>query len=169
MDTPLVIRPATPGDYDAIARVWFESAHRMDGAPHEMPTLRQLRERVDDEVAAMWELYVAEFADAIVAILALIRQERILDQIFVQPDLEGRGIGTALLDHAKQTLVDGFTLRAASANARACRFYQSRGLHLIGRGVHPAGGWPVCYFEWSTSTGHSPDRDCPSSRDNPSS
>jgi GNAT superfamily N-acetyltransferase len=83
--------------------------------------------------------------------LALKPVDRVLDQIFVLPGEQSRGVGTRLLDGAKQAMPQGFTLRMALANRSAGRFYEHSGLHILRDGIHPISGIAVRYLRWSGS------------------
>jgi GNAT superfamily N-acetyltransferase len=113
-----------------------------------MPSLNDLRERINRELAAGWELYVAERNGRIVGMLAIKPLEAILDQIFVIPSDQSSGVGTCLLNFAKRAMPMGFTLRMALANRRAARFYEHSGLSVIREGAHPISGAPVQYLSW---------------------
>ena len=143
------VKPALGGDLDEVARVWHRSALQMDGAAAAVPSERALRTRIAAELAAGWELHIATRSGRIVGMLALKPQASVLDQIFVLPEDQGRGVGKALMCVAKQVMEGGFTLRMASSNLRARRFYESQGLRALGEGTHPATGVPVTYFGWN--------------------
>jgi ribosomal protein S18 acetylase RimI-like enzyme len=49
----------------------------------------------------------------------------------VEPDVTGRGIGSALLDQAKTRRPDGFRLWTFQQNEGARRFYERHGLRVI--------------------------------------
>jgi GNAT superfamily N-acetyltransferase len=51
--------------------------------------------------------------------------------LYVHPDLQGRGIGDALLTRAKELRPDGFRLWVFQRNTNARRFYEHRGLRLV--------------------------------------
>jgi GNAT superfamily N-acetyltransferase len=141
-------RAAVPADYDAIAEVWLASARSSDGAMSSLPSLAELRSRIDREIATGWAVTVALDGREIVGFLALKPALAALDQIFILPTYQGRGIGRELIERTKQAMPDGFTLRTASANHRARRFYLRSGLSLLGEGLHPRTGNPVCYYDW---------------------
>ncbi|HEX8643396.1 MAG TPA: GNAT family N-acetyltransferase [Allosphingosinicella sp.] len=122
----------------------------MESAPAAMPSLGDLRERIDRELAAGWALYVAERCGRIVGMLAIKAREAVLDQIFVLPSEQGCGVGTSLIDAAKRAMPAGFTLRMAAANRRAARFYTKSGLSALGEGRHPVSGVPVRCFGWKS-------------------
>ena len=54
-----------------------------------------------------------------------------LSHLYVDPDAQARGIGSALLDAAKERRSDGFTLWVFQQNEQARRFYERRGLRLV--------------------------------------
>ena len=121
----------------------------MDGRGVDMPTPETLRQRVDAELRSEWDLYVAVRGERVVGMLALKPVPAILDQIFVAPGEQRKGIGKALLDVAKQRMRDGFTLRMAAANEEARRFYEAEGLERLGEGIHPMTGVPVQFYGWN--------------------
>ena len=120
----------------------------MDGTPTVMPTIQELRERIDLELSSGWTLFVAECKDQMVGMLAIKIQEAILDQIFVLPDSQRRGIGKTLLDMAMSEMLEGFELRMSSENRRAERFYGQAGLRFVREAAHPISGLAVRYFKW---------------------
>jgi len=146
-------RMAGKADLDAVAYVWHESARDADGAAPEIPTLDQLRSRIDLELASGWHLSIASQHGEIIAMLAVRTGTSVLDQLFVLPSKQGLGAGRALLQRATEIMPEGFTLRTASANHRARRFYERAGLALLDEGVHPSGGYPVCYYGWNVGQG----------------
>jgi GNAT superfamily N-acetyltransferase len=121
----------------------------MDGALTDLPTRSALRERIDSELQSGWDLYVALEEGHVVGMLALKPAAAILDQIFVAPTAQGKGVGRMLLDLAKQLMAAGFTLRMDAANDRARRFYEAGGMKKLGAGIHPWTGVPVHFYGWN--------------------
>ena len=85
----------------------------------------------------------------VVGMLALKPGDATLDQIFVSPKEQGRGIGRALLEVARRAMPGGFTLRMAASNRKARRFYEKEGMKALGGGVHPRTGIPVHFYGWN--------------------
>ena len=144
----LSVREAIDSDLDAVADLWHDSAMSMDGAAVHVPLRDELRKRIDDELAAGWQLHVALAGKRIIGMLAIKPAQSILDQIFVAPRERGAGVGTALIDAAKRAMPNGFSLRMDASNGKAARFYERRGMKRIGAGIHPRTGIPVHFYGW---------------------
>jgi len=71
------------------------------------------------------ETWIAEDSGRIVAILTLHGDD--LDQFYVAPGEQRRGVGDAMLAHAKHLRPEGLHLWAFQRNAPARRFYEARG------------------------------------------
>lgn len=80
------------------------------------------------------ELYLAFDAGRPVAVMSYWRPDNFIHNLFVAPDTQGRGFGTALLDFAFGLADTPATLKADPRNLLALRFYQRRGMVEVGRG-----------------------------------
>lgn len=147
------LRPSIEADRDAIAEVWHSSASLPGVGPPAMPTLDELRERVDVEFTAGWDVTVAARGSDLIGFVAIKPREAVLDQLFVRPESIGGGIGRALLAHAMATRPSGFTLHTRSTNERARRFYEKAGLILLRHAAHPRSSDPVTYYGWKPFKG----------------
>ena len=74
-----------------------------------------------------------------------------LEQLYVDPDHQGRGLGRALLDDAKRLRPGGLRLHVFTRNAPARRFYESAGFVLVGQsdGHRNEEQEPDCTYAWS--------------------
>lgn len=77
------------------------------------------------------ELWVAEQDGALAGILVL--DGDVVDQLYVEPGLTGRGIGSALLAVAKGERPQGLQLWAFQTNTGARRFYERHGFVEVRR------------------------------------
>jgi GNAT superfamily N-acetyltransferase len=73
--------------------------------------------------------------------------------LYLDPSVTGRGIGSALLDHAKAQRPEGFTLWTFQQNDGARRFYERHGLEAIafGDGSGNEEGVPDVRYAWRPS------------------
>ncbi|MEM7693338.1 MAG: GNAT family N-acetyltransferase [Pseudomonadota bacterium] len=124
-----MIARATPDDADAIATVWIES--RKAGLPtvppvHDEPAIRRwCATHLISHTAA----YVGRDKGAIVAMMAL--SDTMIEQLYVAPTHWGRGIGSALVAHAKAERPAGLSLFTFAVNDRARQFYAAHGFAEI--------------------------------------
>ena len=148
------IRRVKPPEHEATTRVWMRS-WESTGLGHSADlTLGELREKFDYELAHGWDFFVAVVDEKIAGLLALRVEERQLDQLFVDPDLQGSGVGLKLLNFAKQRLPDGMWLRTAEKNAKAIRFYEAAGFVFERKQARPEWDRYDAYFAWTPSVDH---------------
>ena len=76
-------------------------------------------------IVADCEMWVAEDDGALAGILVL--DGEFVDQLYVEPSLTGRGIGSALLAVAKRERPQGLRLWTFQTNTGARRFYERHG------------------------------------------
>ena len=136
-------RPVTVADHAQVARVWRDSFLTNGIRLPQEPTEATLFERLPQELVNGWKIFVAEADDRIAGFVAISRATAVLEQLFVAPDFLRRGIGTHLLDIAHRAMPDGFTLWTHGDNHRASAFYEARGMHFVGAGVHPRDGYGI--------------------------
>jgi GNAT superfamily N-acetyltransferase len=77
------------------------------------------------------ELWLAEQDGALAGILVL--DGAFVDQLYVEPGLTGRGVGSALLAVAKRERPQGLRLWTFQSNAGARRFYERHGFAEVRR------------------------------------
>ena len=92
-----VIRPARAEEYDEVARVWMNSWASTGIEAASDALLEKLRARVRTDVANGWSLYVADNSGTLAAMLALQLPDCNLDQLFVAPEYQGKGLGRLLM------------------------------------------------------------------------
>ena len=121
----MLLRPATAGDADAVAGVlqrsraaampWLPVVHGPD----------DVRDWVGRVLLPGADVEVAEEAGEVVGVCAT-REGRV-EQLYVLPDAQGRGVGRALLDAAKARSGGHLQLWTFARNARARRFDAAAG------------------------------------------
>ncbi len=143
-----MIRPATPEDADEHAATFTASFETLLTFLPNLHTHEEHRHFITEIVPADHEVWVAEEDDRVVGFAAIGHDT--LGHLYVHPDYHGRGIGSALLDKAKELRPHGFTLWTFPQNVRACRFYEWRGLRAVryGDGSGNEEGVPDVQYEW---------------------
>jgi putative acetyltransferase len=122
-----VIRRATAEDGASIAVLF----RRSFGTLTFLPTLHTPDEdrAFFDRAVKEQEVWVWEEDGRILGFAAL--GDDMLDHIYVEPEAQGRGIGTALLTHAKERRPHGFRLWTFQRNEGARRFYERHGFRVV--------------------------------------
>ena len=145
---PPTIRPARPDEYDAIALVWMNSWASTGLEETSNFLLAKLRARIPLEVDKGWSLFVADDRGTLAAMLALHLPERYLDQLFVAPAYQGRGLGRRLLGFTREHLPDEIWLRCVRENDKAWRWYEREGFVFEKEAVEPMTGFFMKYYRW---------------------
>ena len=122
------LRRAGPDDAASVADVFIPSFEPL------LTFLPRLHTHAEDrafirDLVDRHEVWVAEDDGLIVGFAALSNEK--LEQLYVHPDHQRRGVGAALLAKAKERLPVGFTLWVFQENEPARRFYAAHGLRLV--------------------------------------
>lgn len=128
MSSATLIRPAAPDDLDDVVEVYVTARA---GAPMPPPVhdASSIREWLGVKVLSPRsgeEVWVAEVAGAVVGYVAF--TPTWLDDLYVAPAAQGRGVGGMLLELVKSLRTDGFSLWVFESNAPARAFYLAHGL-----------------------------------------
>ena len=147
----LTIRPSRADEYDAVADVWMRSwlsngIADPDGG--ESWPLAETRERIPTEIANGWSLYVADDAGTIAAMLAFRLRDGYLDQLFIAPEYQGKGLGKRLLAFTRENLPDEIWLRCVRENERAWRWYEREGFVFEKEERDSGSGFTMKYYRW---------------------
>lgn len=65
-------------------------------------------------------------------------QDSYIDRLYIDPKFQRQGIGTALIQFAKEEHPSGLGLRTHQQNKRACNFYEKLGFKAVKYGISPA-------------------------------
>jgi ribosomal protein S18 acetylase RimI-like enzyme len=126
------LRPAVAADADAVTDIYLRS--RSDAEPQMPPDIHtpdEVRRYVGAVLIAQRETWLAQVGGTPVGVLVLGADD--VDWLFVHPDAQGRGVGSALLDHAKSRRPDGLALWVFESNTSAQRFYERHGFVAVRR------------------------------------
>ncbi|MFF5898105.1 GNAT family N-acetyltransferase [Streptomyces argenteolus] len=120
-----VIRRAVGADAVAVAEVWLRSFGAALPDVRRAHTDDQVRSWCREVVVPGQETWVATADGAVAGLMVLDGDD--LDQLYVDPDMQGRGVGGRLVEVAKRRRPDGLALWTFQVNAPARRFYERHG------------------------------------------
>ncbi len=135
---PVTVRPFARGDEAALVDIWFRGWLSVE-LERPVLTRARLEERLPRDLAGRWDATVAEAGGGMVGFLAMAPKERRLDQLFVAPEAQGRGVGHRLFEVARQAMPGGFWLSTQPGNSRARAFYERAGMRLHRIRLDPSG------------------------------
>ncbi|HEY0832384.1 MAG TPA: GNAT family N-acetyltransferase [Azospirillum sp.] len=119
----IVTRHATAGDAPRCARIFLDGRRRaFPWQPAERFGLDDYYDCVEDET-----VLVAEVDGTVVGFVSIDRPQRFVHTLFIDPDWQSRGIGTALLREALASLNGPAELTCSARNAAARAFYEHNG------------------------------------------
>jgi GNAT superfamily N-acetyltransferase len=95
----------------------------------DLHTAEETRAWIRDMVLGEHDVHVADVDGTVGAFLALGAET--VELLYVRPDLQGSGIGGALLEVARELSPDGFRLWVFQRNVGARRFYERHGLRVV--------------------------------------
>jgi ribosomal protein S18 acetylase RimI-like enzyme len=123
------IRPAQPRDAEAVADALLAGRAGMTYLPrvHEDDDVRAW---IRDVLLPTREVWVAAGDDDRALGFAALGDDE-LEQLYVHPDAQSRGLGSALLDRAKERRPQGLQLWVFQRNEGARRFYERHGFELV--------------------------------------
>ena len=128
MNDGVRIRAAATDDAEPIGRVFIASFATLTFLP-KLHTDEETMDFIANIVLRDQDVLVAETGGEIVGFIAMHAQ--MVEHLYVRPDLLRRGIGGALLGHAKERMPSGFRLWVFQENVPARRFYERHGLRLV--------------------------------------
>jgi len=148
------VRPATAGEIDHLAALWYENWHESHAAlvPEDLTRLRTLDSFRERLLNMLSDIRVVGPSGSPIG-FSVIRSSE-LYQLFVSPGSRGTGVAAALIEDAEARLsargVETAHLACAIGNERAARFYEKRGWRRVGtvvdlveteRGPYPLKVW----------------------------
>jgi ribosomal protein S18 acetylase RimI-like enzyme len=133
---------------DALVPMWRESFEHGVGIVDPNPIEGQ-RAHLLERVLPEHEVTVAFDGERIVGFVA--SNAVSVSQLYVRVDCHGRGIGSTLLDLAKQRSAGALWLYTFARNARARRFYEGRGFVAVAFGFEPMWQLDDVRYEWRRS------------------
>lgn len=144
--TRVTISPGEPLHAGAIGKILSATNDQMPWLPRVHSAAEEIK-YASDMIEAGW-ITVAKEESRVIGFMAV--YEGTVYALYVLPEMQNKGVGTRLLDHAK---AENETLKLWSyvENAQATRFYGLRGFVETDRtdGSGNEAGLPDICYEWS--------------------
>jgi GNAT superfamily N-acetyltransferase len=121
------IREYRPEDFDAVTILWRISREKSlpDFQREKGHFFYEDRDYFRDHVLTMNQVWVVESQRYPVAFIAM--NKDFIDQLYIHPDYQRRGIGRVLLDFARDRSPDHIWLYTLQVNVNARAFYEKHG------------------------------------------
>ncbi|MCW3096427.1 MAG: hypothetical protein JWL77_2045 [Chthonomonadaceae bacterium] len=150
----IFLRPAIQSEADAVADVYLASRKAFLSFAPLAHSDEEVRRWIAEVLLPSVAVTVALHGEQIVGMMATDHEQGYdwIDQLYLDPDFVGIGIGSLLLEQAKQQLNPPLRLYTFQANAGARRFYERHGFQAIafGDGQGNEEQCPDVLYEWRT-------------------
>ncbi len=148
---PITIRPFENADFKPVTQLWYHA--KKQAFPYS--DFQQRLTPFDDEcyfrdtILMKCDVWVAEIDGIIMGFMAMERDY--IDQLFIDVNHQRQGVGTALLNKAKEISPTYLRLHTFQQNTKARQFYEKHGFKTLRFGVSAApesipdveyGWWP---------------------------
>ncbi|MFD1862983.1 GNAT family N-acetyltransferase [Planococcus chinensis] len=143
-----VIRPYESAYAEKVVRLWRASKEEAIGQK-EIHSVESHVHFLDEMLPKAYQIHLA-FEDQEVVGLVVFNAEE-LNQLYVAPEHQGKGIGQQLLDFSKAHSGGSLFLYTFEVNRNAQRFYEKNGFVEIGRGYENEENLPDIKYEWRES------------------
>ena len=134
----MLIRRYRPGDFDPVNDLWRRARLHAFAAfqARKGHSAEEDRDYFRAVVQVKNDLWVAEVDGRPAAFMAIAGD--FIDQLYVAPEHQRQGVGTALLAHARGLSPSGLRLFTFQFNTNARAFYEKHGFVVARLGVSPA-------------------------------
>jgi putative acetyltransferase len=140
------IRPYEPRDLDLLASAANRAIYISYAFFGYANPIAVTRSRLVDALQAGSELWVPETDGAAIGVLGLF--PNFIDKLFIAPEWQGAGVGSALVAWAKSIYPCYLELRCAQENHVACRFYERHGFRAKTHRMADRPVIPEIVFRW---------------------
>lgn len=137
MSTDYLIREYRPEDFDALTILWRIAREKSlpDFQRRKGYFFYEDRQFFFDHILMKDDVWVVEIDRRPVAFMAM--ENDFIDQLYIHPDYQRRGIGKTLLDFARQRSPEHIWLYTLQVNVNARAFYEKNGFIAEKFGTSP--------------------------------
>lgn len=144
----ITLRAYHPDDLDAVVTLWYRTWHETFPNLKHPHNYAGWHRTFQTHLLPQATISVAECEQEIVGFMAVIVADCFVDQLFVDQRYHRCGIGSALLNRAKQLCPQGLRLCTLRANAKACAFYERHGFRRGRLSVNAFNQQPNVEYCW---------------------
>jgi putative acetyltransferase len=123
------LRRATSGDAPALTDIHVRARRECMSYLPDTHSPEDVLAWIRKVVLAHEEVWVAEIDGKVIGFFAL--SDDFLYHLYVYPDFQGRGAGSALFDLVEELRPQGFRLWVFQRNTQARAFYEHRGMQVV--------------------------------------
>ena len=156
MDKEVIFRMATAADAPAVSEVYLASRKTFLPYAPLAHSDDEVRNYVSQILIPTMEVIVPLINGKIVGMIALSQEAGTgwIEQFYMHPSVAGKGIGTQMLEMAKDRMGAPIRLYTFQANQGARRFYERHGFQAIafGDGSDNEERCPDVLYEWQAVT-----------------
>jgi len=133
----VLVRPFAPEDAGRVIAVWHASKQDVYTfiALEQSYTIETDSAFFRRYIEPRCDLFVAELDGAIVGYLAM--NESYIDRLYVMPEQQRQGVGTRLIERAREHSPAGLELHTHQKNERARNFYEKHAFVAVHFGISP--------------------------------
>jgi len=109
--------------------LWSARQAAVPSVPSVVGNYERMHSWISGRLTETVDCWVTEDAQGLTAMLLL--EPGWIDQLYVRPDMIGRGLGSELVAKAKETMPDGLQLWTFQSNLGAHKFYERHGFIAV--------------------------------------
>jgi putative acetyltransferase len=144
----LTIQPYQPYDLEPTVELWYRT--RCQTFPHlqHPQPYSQWQQCFQAYASNSTNIIIAEIDNRILGFMVVKLPERELQQIFIDPNYQNQGIGSILVNKAKEICPQELKLTVLQQNQKACRFYEKHGFIAGKLSINKVNGQPCIEYSW---------------------
>ena len=140
----IIIRKMRKDDIDVVVDIWYNASIQA----HSFIPNKYWEENINlmkYKYLPISDVYLAVKVKAVLGFIALVNDN--LAAIFVEPNVQGNGVGSLLLDYAK-SIRNVLWLKVYENNNRATKFYKNKGFKIKSKSIDRETGEAELVMEW---------------------
>lgn len=144
----LTLRPYQPHDLEPTVELWYRTWWQtFPHLQHPQP-YSQWQKRFQADLVIRGNIWIVEIDNRILGFMVVISSEHELNQIFIDPNYQNQGMGSILINKAKEICPQYLKLSVLQQNQKACHFYEKHGFTAGKLSINKVNGQPCIEYSW---------------------